>query len=147
MALNLDPCFGHWLAGFTDGEGCFRIIKHPQRNYFACSFEIKLRSDDELILEDICGQLGVGNIYHQAYRVNSYGVKSCSTVTLRFASKSECAVIQDVFRTFPLRAKKAEDCLIWCKAVDCWITHKRGDSWSDMAVLKEQLDFSRGFKE
>jgi hypothetical protein len=145
--VNLDPSFGHWLAGLADGEGCFRIIKHPQRDYFACSFEIKLRFDDRLILEDIREKLNAGSIYRQACRVNSYGVKSRSAVTLRFASKSECVIIQDVFRIFPLRAKKAEDCLIWCKAVDYWIAHKRGDPWGDMAVLKEQLDLSRGFKE
>lgn len=144
--MNIDPAFGYWLAGFADGEGCFRIHRHP-RGYYACFFEIKLRSDDRPILEDIRNQLGVGSIYDQGCRTNSYGVSSSSTVMFRTFNKSECTVIRDVFSLYPLRAKKAEDCSIWSKAVDFWIAHKRGDSWSDMAVLADRLEFSRKFKE
>ena len=42
----LDPRFGDWLAGFVDGEGCFRLHVERNGNYYACHFQIKLRRDD-----------------------------------------------------------------------------------------------------
>jgi hypothetical protein len=59
-------------------------------------------------------------------------------------------VLQDIFRTFPLRAKKATDFDIWSKAVDEWKLHtNRWDavSWDNMITLKQQLEESRKYVE
>src|SRR5690348_2560353 len=128
-----DPTFGHWLAGFTDGEGCFTIIKNGSR--FGCKFEISLRDDDLQILEEIRDYLGVGVIYFRPKPQATY----------RVHRKQDCAVIQDFFHNFPLRAKKAEDFIIWSKAVDAWFAHNRGDRLDDIVALKAQLELSHKY--
>jgi hypothetical protein len=60
-----DDTFGHWLSGFTDGEGCFhgRVVPSRQKSSIIVSFSIALRADDLRILEEIRQALGVGGIY------------------------------------------------------------------------------------
>src|ERR1035438_7101973 len=60
-------CFGHWLAGFIDGEGSFAITHKPVpgSGKFACSLTIGLRDDDEPVLREIMEWTGVGRLYHR----------------------------------------------------------------------------------
>jgi hypothetical protein len=53
---------GEWLAGFTDGEGCFAIGRNGRG--YKCSFHIKLRADDLPLLECIRETLVFGRIQH-----------------------------------------------------------------------------------
>lgn len=46
------PEFGNWLAGFTDGEGCFTVEAYRGRASHSCSFTIALRVDDKSILDE-----------------------------------------------------------------------------------------------
>jgi hypothetical protein len=32
---EFDPAFGHWLAGFIAGEGCFGIHRSKSRTYYS----------------------------------------------------------------------------------------------------------------
>jgi len=58
-----DTIFGHWFAGFVDGEGCFHIQKETNRQGFRCLFSIGLRKDDGEILHIIQQKLGIGKIH------------------------------------------------------------------------------------
>jgi LAGLIDADG endonuclease len=68
--VPLDPGFGHWLAGFADGEGCFLMGKNGNGTMF-CSFRIALHHEDEPILQEIRQQTGLGNVIVQYSPVSS----------------------------------------------------------------------------
>src|SRR5213078_1096808 len=60
--------FGHWLSGFTDGEGCFYLGMHlyKGKKCYSCpttNFHIILRQDDAPVLEEIRRFWGVGRLY------------------------------------------------------------------------------------
>jgi len=141
----IDPAFGHWLAGFTDGEGAF-VIRESNGTY-PCMFEIGLRRDDTSILETIQQTLGIGRINFSHQRDTILRPNANPKAQFRVQSKRDCIILRDVFNMYPLRAKKAQDFVIWSAAVDFWVQHKLGDSWENIISLREQLRFIRTYKE
>lgn len=68
---NLNLVTGDYIAGLTDGEGCFyinlyRFKKYPTANpQTRIHFYIKLRQDDLPILQSVKNTLGFGHINYQ----------------------------------------------------------------------------------
>lgn len=107
----MEDGFGHWLAGFIDGEGCFTIIQHINGSW-EIKFYLTLRDDDISILETIQNQLGIGRIY----RTRAHGT-SRPQASWRVTRIRECLQFIEVLDQFPLRARKAQDYKIWREAV------------------------------
>lgn len=109
--------FGHWLSGFTDGEGCFYLAVRKHQSFpspFA-QFSIKLRADDRPIIEAIHSFWGCGLVYDlprarsgDTRRVVSYCVHDIESLS---------SVVVPHFAAYPLRAKKSADFAIWSRAV------------------------------
>lgn len=140
-----DAGFGYWLAGFTDGEGHFRVQKH-ERGSHTCVFQIKTRDDDRAALERIKRFLGVGVIYDMEGSGNAN--PQCAYIV---QDKEGCARIVALFRKYPLTAKKANDFEIWAEAVEEWLDRPRGNRWTGMsdqaraASLKARLEDVRRY--
>lgn len=137
----LDIAFGHWFAGFTDGEGCFRI-KPTNKGTYQCRFSIGLRADDEPILREIRDEIGAGILVHS-------GRDSIKQEQWRYEvnSKAGCLALVEAFDRFPLRAKKARDYDVWRRAVMVWASVENGRraDWSEMAALADELREARRF--
>jgi site-specific DNA-methyltransferase (adenine-specific) len=133
---GIDPAFGHWLAGFIDGEGCFHIHRKPQGT-FDCQFSISLRGDDMPILERCHRMTGLGTL---ALTKTAGNPKARWTVS----SKAACLALRDLLRAFPLRAKKAHDFELWSEAVTEWVNHERGE-WDSMEEIRAVLMDSRAY--
>lgn len=112
--------FGHWLSGFTDGEGCFMLGIH-NRNWqgyhglvpFA-NFIIGLRADDEAVLRLIQSYFQCGILDYRP-RSNNNGKPQ---FVLRVRNIPELSnIVVPHFDRFPLYAKKKRDFLIWREAV------------------------------
>jgi len=152
----MDDAFGHWFAGFTDGEGCFSIRKtgHIRRRYagsLQCCFSITLRADDLPVLQHIKATLGFGNIYLQnppSKRVNSHPAFQWAV-----SSQAGCMRLVELFDQFPLRAKKSADFGVWREAVVYWVglpkaTRKTGQR--DMVrfeELRQKLKAVRSYEQ
>lgn len=113
---DLTDGFGHWLAGFADGEGCFRLIQHRVGPGLAISaqFQISLRADDRPILEEIRQRTGLGNIHSNGRSAVNNGRPQ---VRWAVGDHAGCLVLVGLFDRYPLRAKKARDFAIWRDAV------------------------------
>lgn len=137
-SLDIDPSFGHWFAGFTDGEGCFLIQK--KRNGYVCRFSITLRADDRKTLEHIQQELEVGSIYD----IQPKNLRNPNpTCLFQTYSKGAALVVRDLFLIYPLRAKKVHDFQSWSQAVDAWLDL----DWIAMADAKKQLEANRKYRE
>lgn len=145
--LPFDADFGHYFAGFTDGEGSFQII---QNNYkgaasnFKTNFSISLRADDVAILHEFREKLGIGKVYERPIYgdpVRHKNPEARFTVT----TQQDCLVLREIFNNFPLRAKKARDFAIWSDALDEWIAREWNSGWEQLAYLKEQMEIARKF--
>jgi cytochrome c oxidase subunit 1 len=73
-----------WLAGFTDGEGCFSCSIGQEKG-FSFNFNISQKWDENLIiLEYLCVLFKAGIVSkHSAYNVNEYrigGVENCKNI-------------------------------------------------------------------
>jgi hypothetical protein len=112
--------FGHWLSGFVDGEGCFRLLiihnKRPNRVYDVptARFELLLRSDDEAILKEIRAFWGVGTL-----GMRKESVKSSAATRFYISSAVDLMeIIVPHFDRYPLRAKKRNDFAVWRRGVE-----------------------------
>lgn len=146
---DVDPEFGHWLAGFVDGEGCFQILKRTggaHRGY-RCRFVMALRADDGAILEEIRARTGLGTIYRRVAKA-----RPADAPQWRFEvnTKESCLALVRLLDRHPLRAKKARDYALWREAVLEWQMvaprgpGRRGD-WSRFRDLKEMLNEDKKF--
>lgn len=124
---TMDVGNGHWLAGLTDGEGCFllnttrvRSARGYDRKYRCLTFEFKiaLRADDLETVQMAHALLGVGrvNVYRRSGRSTSRNAKPLATLTVY--RRSDIARVIEVFRAYPLRSKKQRDFALWAAAFD-----------------------------
>lgn len=114
--------FGHYLAGLTDGEGCFFLgiiddKRNPRRSHTPIvQFVIQLRADDLLILQLVRSYLQCGHVT-EVKRKKTEGNRK-PKVCYNVANYLDLAtVVVPHFDRFPLRAKKARDFVIWRQAV------------------------------
>lgn len=147
-----DAAFAYYLAGLTDGEGCFRIHKQKAGAYYACHFQIKLRADDRPILEHVQLFLGLGRIVEIA-ATDAGGRHAKPAIMFIVDTREGCIRVRDVFRKYPLRAKKRLDFAIWSEALEGWIQQERGNRWdgpSDKSRMKAawlKLREARGYSD
>lgn len=159
--LSDREAFGHWLSGFTDGEGNFHLVRHGKRlkngpsSGFQASFRLSVRVDDQEIIKAIRDYFGCGNIYPWTNNRGHPNDKPQVKFQIASAPVLMRAVVPH-FDAYPLRAKKARDYVIWREAVE-YINRvqqrpRRGNAarWNsdDIAVmvdLKERLSAERAF--
>jgi hypothetical protein len=138
----VDDSFGHWLAGFIDGEGCF-LISGKREGRLACAACVKLRGDDRPILDEIVERTGIGSVRHQPNTQRTH-----PQYAWLVNNKADCLALVALLDRFPLRAKKARDYAIWREGVLDWtrVDRRRGRSdWSRMSALKAALEAGRKF--
>lgn len=118
--------FGHWLSGFTDGEGSFNLqFGKPRRltdirPTLTCAFSIALRRDDLPILQLIQSYWQCGTILHY----DCYGPRdgkprkgNPSSLFGIHNSNHLAVIVVPHFDRYPMFAKKRRDFQIWKKAV------------------------------
>jgi LAGLIDADG endonuclease len=148
-----DEGFGHWLAGFVDGEGCFTIRDNKGRRgeSLICEFHMNLRRDDEPILQEIATWTGCG-IVLRVEAIQTDGRKSNPQVRWVVSRRMELLKLVRLFDRYPLRAKKANDFAIWRQAVLLWMgtggraRYKNHLIWRQMRRLRHELIAGRVYE-
>jgi hypothetical protein len=135
----MDDAFGHWLAGFIDGEGHFQVSQN-RNGGFGCRFAIGLRADDREALATIHQETGLGRMWVRRPAGQRHAVAYWSVQSL-----ADCRHLCDLLERYPLRAKKARDFAIWREAVLNWTSARHERDWSRMAALKVALEAGRKF--
>lgn len=120
--------FGHYLSGFTDGEGCFFLGltstgKGHSRKTPKPIFAISLRADDLPILRLIQSFLRCGRISPTRARP-SHGSQDSFRLRIDRVSDLMLSVIPH-FDRYPLRAKKSRDFVLWRQGVQ-WVHQVTG---------------------
>lgn len=144
LIASVPADFGHWFAGFFDGEGHLFIDRNGR-----CGAVITLRADDRPALEMIRDHFGVGAL------TNQIASNGSQVSNWRAASRNDCRIMAAVFTRFPLRAKKARELDIWLRAVELWVNAPTYDGsaserrirnaslWRDLIALKTELQSAR----
>lgn len=154
----MDDAFGHWLAGFVDGEGHFGMSRRgPNGTCYTCHFALVVRADDSKIIDEIHRSLGVGRVYRYKF-IRRYDTHANNPrCELHVTKKAEVRKLVDVFDRYPLRAKKSRDYRIWREAVVLWADRQghRGANGqrsvhpvqARLSQLKAELESIRRFIE
>lgn len=156
--MDIDHNFGHWLAGFIDGEGHFAIGRYDDRRCgstgYNCRFVLAVRDDDRAVLEDIQHRVGTGCLRpHSAPRKVP---NAKPTVVWGVETKGGCLELVELLDLYPLRSKKARDYAIWREAVLVWHAMPRHGfgpgrvairfDWTRMAELHDQIREGRRYQ-
>lgn len=149
--VAVDDGFGHWLAGFLDGEGCFSI-KTQSRGY-ACDLILWVRADDKSIIDEIVTRTGIGSVVFRNHRPATPNQEYAAHPLVGWSvrRKPDCIALVSLIDRYPLRAKKARDYAVWREAVMLWAEkpYGRGRSgpsdWSEMSVLKQHIEDVRRY--
>jgi len=117
--------FGHWFAGFVDGEGHFKATaqghqSNKRRIHLHLALRIALRADDMRLIDKIHATLQVGKVYHTPkYSCGRVGSKPQSVWAVhRYADLM--GVIIPLFDKYPLKSKKKRDYIQWKHIVQTW---------------------------
>lgn len=148
---EVPPDFGHWLAGFIDGEGCFIINRKRQRCGVLCAhtrMSLRLRDDDEPILREIVAVTGLGHVIRVPQRGHD-GHNRKPQVWWHVGGIADSQRLVELLDRFPLRAKKARDYVIWREAVVEWASHRGAYArdWSRMLALADELNRQRVYSD
>jgi hypothetical protein len=132
----------NWLAGFTDGEGCFglEISKGTTKTGFAVALRISIsqKSRDMLLLKSF---------------INKFGCGSLKTVPNTGMSIFSCSKLVDInnyiipfFNQYPLHGTKILDYLDFCRAAELINAkaHLTSDGLDKLRLL--QAGMNRGRK-
>lgn len=135
---NLDDGFGHWFAGFVDGEGCFQISENAMGKRgiasYRCIFDVSLRFDDADILKEVQRRTGAGTLTF----FQPGGRRAAPAVRWQVKNKEGALFLTKLFDKYPLRAKKAKDYEIWRKAVLSWHDGTKGSGLrADYSVMAD----------
>lgn len=137
-----DPSFGHWFAGFADGEGCFIIARGGRNNTsFCCAFIIGLRVDDLAVVETLREVTGVGAVHVYGPYASSQRAGAKPQARWDVGNRADCLKLRDIFDRYPLRSKKAGDFAIWREAVQCWAEQ----DWARMSELHDAIRENRRY--
>jgi hypothetical protein len=153
---DLDPAFGHWLAGFIDGEGSFNIKREGaargRRGGWSTTFSLAVRDDEWATLEAIRAATGLG-----AIRAKRSAAGSWPQVSWEVAQTRDQAQLIELLAAHPLRAKKRHDLAVWAKAVAYRqrMPRGRGRGWREglhsaanfasLQALRRELDAVRAY--
>ncbi len=154
----MDDGFGHWMAGFIDGEGCFIIARNTDKRRkgaayvrYACRMQVRLREDDADVVMEMRDRTGLGTVAFLQAHPSQWDRKP--QVVWNVISRADCLALVDLLDRYPLRAKKARDYAIWREAVSLWavVTPSGGPStgadWEPLADLFGQLKAVRAYRE
>ena len=106
--------FGWWLAGLTDGEGCFAAYR-TRPITVTMVYKLTFRDDDSALVDWIHNRLGVGRVLHDVCNGSSSHPQSTFAVT---DVPSLHDVIVPLFEQYPLKSRKREDFAIFRTIVD-----------------------------
>jgi hypothetical protein len=144
-SITLDhKALGHWVTGFTDGEGSFNCFKQKtgQRQI---RFGIRLREDDLTSLKLVQAYWGgIGRIYGEPAR-NHGTHTSKPTQDFLVYDPQELLRVVEHFEEFPLLSKKAESFEIWKHVVHVKVNEKDySNAEALLGALCEQLSSLQG---
>jgi hypothetical protein len=134
----------YWIAGFTSGEGCFRIhtYKNEKRTLgqtISLEFIVTQHSRDSKLLQSIADFFECGNF-------NPYADKTKLAGEFRVTSiKPILEKIIPFFQTYPIIGVKSEDFASWCEAAEIIRTaaHLRKEGFDKLIALKGGMNKSR----
>jgi len=126
-STTLSSEFGHWLAGYIDGEGHFGcgIYKNGHGGVNVIhTMTLVARADEFPLLARCQRETGLGRLY---FTKRNKGSNPCWRWEIK--ATDECLRLVDILTQYPLQSKKRQDFQVWSDAIRehaSWVRPGRG---------------------
>ncbi len=132
LSVQLEVFKNHpsFIAGFTDGEGCFTLGLSPSK--VQALFQINLQKGDKALLENIQKALGVGHISPMGDSAYKYQVGAIKDLAIRIK----------YFDSYRLITNKRADYLLFKQAVSLIAAkkHLSQEGFKELLAIKASLN-------
>jgi len=133
--------FGHYLAGFVDGEGSFNVSFRPREDYtvpWKVSLCFNVSQRERLILSQLKRYIGCGTMRQRHDGVWYYEVNNLAAI---------CEYVIPFLKKFCFRsAKKKRDFSKFCKLAELLMNKKQFSYDGIVEILKIRSDMNDGGK-
>jgi hypothetical protein len=129
-----------FLTGFFEGEATFAITEQNGGGSYSCSASVRLRDDDQDLLEWLVALTGLGSLH----RVPAQGT-SRPQIGWKIDSQADCAELIRLIGACGFHGRRAAELALWTQAVDAWTSTAGDDRRERLGSLKARLQASRRF--
>jgi len=130
--MDVTPEFGHWLAGFIDGEGSFIVVNTRSRPPFR--FQLCQRYDNGDIVREIHRRTGLGRVCIGKPRGTTR-----QQIKWSIQKRDDLEALIALLDTYSLRGDKAVEYRAWREGVLLWLkVGHRGRKIHSVVELKER---------
>jgi hypothetical protein len=129
-----------FLAGFLEGEACFAITEQNGGQSLSCSASVRLRDDDQDLLEWLVALTGLGALSRVPAQRTSR-----PQISWKVDSQADCAELIRLIADCGFHGRRAAEFGIWSTAVNAWQSGAGCARRARLRSLKEQLRIARTF--
>jgi hypothetical protein len=130
-----------FLAGFFEGEASFVVQEQNAGQSYSCGAIVRVRDDDQDVLEWLVALTGVGRMYRVPARATSK-----PQVAWHIDTQHDCVEIGRLLAHCGFHGRRAAELEIWMDAVRAWVTDGGDDRRTSMRALKAALDGARKYQ-
>lgn len=133
----LDRCF---IAGLLEGEACFTISEQNGGQSYSCGLSVRMRDDEQDLLEWLVAFTGLGRLYRVAAR-------STSRPQLHWSVQSteHCLELDRLIEPCGFRGRRLAELEVWRAALDAWTTMSGTARRRVLRELKARLEMARRY--
>jgi hypothetical protein len=129
-----------FLAGFLEGEASFGITELNGGQSLSCMVNVRVRDDEQDLIEWMAAITGLGRLYRVAARGTSQ-----PQIAWLIDTQGDCVDLAQLLARPGFHGRRAAELAIWSEAVDVWLNGTGSSRRGALRSLKCRLESARGF--
>jgi hypothetical protein len=129
-----------FVAGFLEGEASFGIVELNGGQSYSCLVNVRVRDDEQDLVEWMAAITGLGRLYRVAARGTSQ-----PQIAWLIDTQGDCVDLARLLSRPGFHGRRAAELAIWSEAVNVWVNGAGPSRRAELRSLKCRLEAARGF--
>jgi hypothetical protein len=142
FAMSISELDQGFLAGFLEGDACFEITEMNAGQSHSCKVSVRVRDDDQDLLEWLVANTGLGRLYRVPARATSR-----AQIGWGIERQEDCLELGSLLSRCGFHGRRAAELEIWSAALDAWTRTNGAHRRATMQELRRRLGAARRYGE